>query len=124
MGKNVSGSIKKCLLDGISFKVMADANISEVHSEYENENVATSGDSFIKKTKRSQNREGLVLACNAEESETLKELSERTDPFPMSYTTADGKTWRSSGGIEFENRETEENRATVQLLPESKFDLF
>ena len=123
MGDTV-GTIRKVTLDGISFDAMADANISEVGSRYANENVPTSGRNLRKMTRRSENREGVVLACNGSERTVLKELAERTTDFPMSYETAAGDVFRAVGGIEFETRETEESRATIQLLPRDSWDSF
>jgi hypothetical protein len=121
---DTAGTIRKVTLDGISFDAMADTNISEVGSAFANENVPTSGRNLRKMTKRSENREGVVLAANGAEREVLKELAERTTDFPMSYETAGGDVYRATGGIEFENRETEELRASIQMLPRLGWDPF
>lgn len=113
----VSGSIKSVRLDGTSFDVLGDSNFSEVGGNSENEAIPTSGTNIKKMTRRAEIREGVVLACNGFERDILKTLSERTSDFPMSYTTAAGDTFSADGWIEFENRETEEIRATVQLHP-------
>lgn len=114
---DVSGTIRKLTLDGITFDVMADTNISETGGPFENENIPTSGRNIRKMTRRPENREGVVVGANGAERQTLRTLSQRTDNFPMSYTTAGADVYRAQGGIEFENRETEENRASLQLLP-------
>lgn len=124
MAKNISGSIRKLTLDGTSFDVMADTNITEVGSAYENDSVPTSGTNMRKMTKRAENREGIVVACNGSERDLLKGLSERNTDFPMSYETAAGDVFRSTGWIEFENRETEENRASVKMFPRVKWSQF
>lgn len=121
---DVSGSIKKVTLNGVTFDVMGDANVSEVGSGVSNEMIPTSGRMVRKTTKRVQAREGVVLACNGSERELLKALSESSEDFPMSYETAGGDTYRATGVIEFESRETEENRATVTLLPRGEWSTF
>ena len=121
---DVSGSIRKVILDGISFDVMADTNISEVGSKWENEAIPTSGRNIKKMVRRVESREGVTLACNGLERDLLKDLAERTDAFPMSYETAGGDVYRTVGWIEFENRETEENRATIQMHPQDDWDAF
>jgi hypothetical protein len=121
---DVAGSIRKVILDGVTYDVPGDVNITEIGGAYENESIPSSGRNMKKMTKRSENREGVVLLCNGGERELLKELSERTTDFPMSYETAGGDTYTAVGWIEFENRETEENRATVQLHPRGKWDSF
>lgn len=124
MAKNIAGSIRKLTLDGTSFDVMADTNITEVGSQFENDAVPTSGANMRKMTRRAENREGIVVACNGAERDLLKGLSERSTDFPMSYETAAGDVFRSTGWIEFENRETEENRGAVKMFPRSKWTQF
>lgn len=114
---DISGTPRKVTLDGITFDAMADTNITETGGAFENEAVPTSGRNMKKMTRRPENREGVTLAANGNERALLKELSERTTDFPMSYTTAAGDVYRADGWIEFENRETEENRATIQMHP-------
>ena len=121
---NVTGTPRKVVLDGITFDVFADANITEIGSAYENENIPTSGKNMLKKIRRSQNRESVVVAANGAERDVLRTLSERTIPFSISYELASGDIYRATGFIEFENRETEENRATIQLLPENEWTAF
>ncbi len=121
---DVSGSIKKVTLNGVTYDVMADANVSEVGGGTANDMLPTSGRNVRKTTKRVQTREGIILACNGSERELLQALSESDGDFPMSYETAGGDTYRATGVIEFESRETEENRATVTLLPRGEWSTF
>ena len=121
---DVSGSIRKVTLDGVTYDVMADANVSEVGSAFENTMIPTSGQSVKKMQKRVQTREGIIIACNGADRELLQALSEQVADFPLSYVTAGGDTYRATGGIEFESRETEENRATVTLLPRNDWQTF
>ena len=121
---DIAGSIRKLILDGTTFDVPADANISETGGAFENESIATSGRNMKKMTRRPENREGVVVMANGAERDLLKALSERVDDFTMSYTTAGGDVYRCSGWIEFENRETEELRATIQLHPRTSWDAF
>ncbi len=121
---DISGSIRKVTLDGMPFDVPADVNISEVGSGFLNESVPSSGRNMRKMTKRPQNREGLVLLANGTERDLLRELADSLHDFPMSYETAGGDVYRAQGWIEFENRETEENRAAIQLHPRNGWDVF
>lgn len=121
---DVAGSIRKVTLDGMTFDVPADVNISEVGSAFLNESVPSSGRNMHKMTKRPQTREGVVLLCNGAERDLLQELAERLSDFPMSYETAGGDVYRAQGWIEFENRETEELRAAIQLHPRNGWDAF
>lgn len=117
MSKNTVGTPRNVTLDGITFDVMADANISEMGSEFENEPVVTSGRIMKKMTRRSKSVESVTIACNAEEREILQELDERQENFSMSYELASGDVFTGVGFIIFENRETEEHRATIQMHP-------
>lgn len=124
MGKDISGSIRKLTLDGITFDVMSDANLSKTGSQFENDRIATSGKSFKKMTKRVTKVESVVIKLNVDEDEILEGLAERLEDFPMSYTTASGSVYRAVGSIEYESFETMENRGTVQLHPSTTWDRF
>jgi hypothetical protein len=121
---DVTGTPRKVTLDGITFDVFADTNIKEVGSKWENAAVPTSGRNMHKMTKRVESREGITLATNGAERDILKELSERNTDFPMSYELASGDVYRATGWIEFESRETEENRSTVMLHPRTDWSAF
>jgi hypothetical protein len=74
--------------------------------------------------KRVEMRENIILAVDDLEREALKVLSERLDDYPMSYETSGGSIFRAEGWIEFENRETEENRASIKMIPRRGWNLF
>lgn len=114
---STTGTVKKVLLDGVSFDVMADANFSQVKGKYTNEEIETTGKIVQKKTIRAQKVESVNLQCSEAEAELLKTLSERDTAFPMSYTTASSKTFRTTGFINFESHDTEAGLAVVQLIP-------
>ena len=78
----------------------------------------------MKQVKRGETREGVVLIANDQEMDVLTALAEQQTSFPMSYETASGTVKRATGWIEFANRETEENRAAIILLPEGKWSTF
>lgn len=121
---DVSGTLQSVMLDNIPFDVVADVNVTEIGSSVESEMIPTSGRNMRKLTKRSQNREGVVLVCNDQERAVLKTLAEKTQDFPMSYTTASGSTYTAVGSIEFESRETQENRASIIMQPRKDWDEF
>lgn len=119
MAKDIVGAIRKVTLDGITFDVFPDANVKEVGSAWENSAVPTSGRTMRKMMKRVEEREGIVLACNGAERDILKGFADGTVDIPMSYVTAAGDIYSAAGFIEFESRETEENRATIKMIPRS-----
>jgi len=121
---SLAGTPKKVTLDGTTFDVYADTNITEVASKLETEAIPTSGNSIMKKTRRSTNREGVVIACNGAEFEIVKELSERIVDFSMSYELASGDVYRTVGQLNLESRETEENRCTIIMIPRDDWSAF
>lgn len=121
---DVTGTLRKVTLDGVTYDVFADSNISAIPSAFENTAVPTSGRNMRKMVKRSQSRSGLVLVANGAEQDVLKALAEGLSDFPMSYETAAGDVYRSAGWIEFETHETEENRAAVTLHPRQDWSAF
>lgn len=121
---DIAGTLRKLLIDGLSFDVMADADITEVGSRFLNESLPTSGRNMRKMTKRPQTREGVVIACNPGEQTTLKNLADSRSVVPLSYTKADGSQARAPGWIEFESLTTMENRATVKLHEQVDWQVF
>jgi len=117
MGRDTVGTPRKVTIDGITFDVKADTNLSEMGSKFENEPVPTSGRTMKKMTRRSQAVESITVACNGEERTLLRQFDERTENFSMSYELASGDVYRTVGFIVFENRETEEATATIQMHP-------
>lgn len=121
---DVAGTIKKVTLDGVTYDVPADINISEMGSGFENTLIPTSGRNVLKQVKRAEIREGVVLILNDQEMDVLTALASQQESLPMSYQLASGTVKRATGWIEFTNRETEENRGTVILLPEGTWSTF
>ena len=113
---SVTGTVKRVTIDGITFNVLADSNFSQNHSKFENEGVATSGGSMQKKTARVQMVSGVSIATDEDEDQTLIELADRADEYPMSYETAAGRVYRTTGFIKYDNRETETGTAKIELV--------
>lgn len=123
MGRDISGSLRKLTLAGIPFNVISDSNITEM-SEFKNESISTSGVNIRKIIKQSSVREGVAISCNASERELLEKLSKSTKDIAINYETADGSVYRTTGWIEFESRETEDNKATLKLHPRRSWTPF
>ena len=117
MPSNTVGTLKKITVDGITFDVMADANITQKNSPFENEGIPTSGGTMQKKTRIAQAAESIAVATNVDEDKLLADTAARTDKYPMSYQTADGSIYRTTGFIIYENRETESGTTTIQMIP-------
>ena len=117
-----SGTPRKLTLDGVSYDVAADTNITLNLSPFETEGVASSGRTMMKRTKRTQTAEGIPILASPTEQDQLRVLAERLDVFPMAVTLEDGAVWRTTGNINFESVETEENRASITIIPDRSPD--
>lgn len=124
MSVDVTGSIRKFTIEGISYRVMADANFSRRPINVENTMVPTSGPAMQKKMRVVPVLEGVVLACNAEEMEAIKSFAEGLDVIKITYQTAAGDEYRCTGQVNIEGHESEEGRVTVTVQPEDDWTLF
>lgn len=114
---DVSGTLKSVTIDGVAYDAVADVNITQMGSNAESEMIPSSGRAMRKLTKRVEVIEGVVLICNDLEFVTLKASAEKLEPFSMSITNGAQNTWVSTGAIEFESRESQDNRATIKMQP-------
>jgi hypothetical protein len=115
---DISGTIRKVTLNGVTYRVPMDVNLTFNRSAYETEGIPSTGNTMMKKILRMPTVEGCVLLTNPEEAERLNSLAESIDNFTMSFELADGSIYRGNGQINYENWETEENRSTVTLIPD------
>lgn len=111
------GSIRKVVIDGITFDVTLDADITFNYSQYTIEGQATSGENMTKRTKRVQTIEGLVIACTAAEMVTLAGKADSLADKTLSIELADGSVFKSAGQINFENYTSQDGKANIQLIP-------
>lgn len=118
------GSIRKFTVEGISFDIAADANISRKPTRYETSMVATSGKSMPKKVRIVPAAEGIVLVINTEEELALKSFSESLTPLKISYENAKGDVFRCEGSLEIEAVESEEGKANCTALPVDDWTAF
>lgn len=118
------GTIRKAVLNGISFDVMADSNVTFNRSKYEREGIPTSGRTLQKMTKRVQTIEGLTLGVTPAEMESLKDISDGLADVTMSLELADTSTYKASGRVFFESYESENGQASVTLIPTNDWTAF
>ena len=112
-----SGTIRKVTLDGLPLFPAADVNVTLNLSPFEIEGIPSSGATMYKMTIRSPNAESIPILAEPVVQDIIRELSERLTSFPMTLTLADNSVYRTVGRINFENVETEENRANIMLIP-------
>lgn len=113
-----SGSIRKCLINGLSFNAASDANFAKT-PPLEKEAVPHSGGNMIKRTKASGNVEGAKMICTQSEFDTLEGFADDLESFAMSYTLAAGGSYRTTGQISLDNFESEEGSVEITMIPDS-----
>jgi len=118
----VTGTPREILLDGTPFDVKADADITLNPVSSENEGIPTSGRTFKKVTRKNANAESIPFEIETVEMDLLAELHERTEPFPISITFADGSTHRTTGWINFENYTSADGTAPITVIPDRSVD--
>lgn len=119
----VSGTPRKLTLNGLPFDFAFDTNITENAGQI-TEGISTSGRTMYKVTKNIPTREAVTIVADDTDFSSLKNIAEEVEPFPMSYTVASGSVYRNRGLINIENRETEENRVTIMLIPDGEWSEF
>lgn len=126
MGNDVAGTIRKVTIEGITFRVAADTNATFILTNYEVTMDATSGRGMKRMIKRTPSVEALTLVVNGDERASLKSFAEDTavDALKFSIELIGGDVYKSEGGLEIENFETESNRMTVQMLPREDWTKF
>lgn len=119
-----SGSLRKAVLDGVTFDVMADCNITFNRGKFEREGTPTTGRTRQKATLRVRTIEGLEVATNPSEMETLKTISEKSTSVTMAITLADSSIYRATGAVYFENYESETGKSAITLIPDRDWTPF
>jgi len=112
-----SGTVRKVVINGATYDVPADINITFNRSSFTTEGVATSGRTMYKMTRRVPTMESVVLMTDPSEAEALRAVAESLADATIAVELADGSTYRTSGKINYENWETEENRSAIVIIP-------
>jgi len=124
MAKDVVGSVRKFTVEGISYRVAADANVKRRPINVENTMLPTSGKSMQQKKKVVPQADGFDLILNADEAESIKSFAEGLDLVKVSYETAAGDVYRCTGQISLDGHESETGKAAVTVQPEEDWTCF
>lgn len=114
---DTSGTIRKVVINGVTYRVPFDINLTINLSAFETEGIASYGATMMKKVLRMPNVEGCVLLTNPLEAERLRDVAEGITDVTIAFELGDGSTYRGTGQINYENWETEDNRSTLTLIP-------
>jgi hypothetical protein len=116
----LAGTIEAVVLDGTNFLVTADINVTQ-NQGTENVFLPTSGEAMPQAIKKNASAEGVTISADGPDYVILQGLHDRTangETYSIAYVTAGSKeTYTATGGINFESRETESNKASIMLLP-------
>jgi len=123
MGQN-TGSLRKVTLNGRTFDVYGDTNITFNRNRFEKEGQATTGETLIKTTIRVQTVESLDLATTPAEMEALNDIANSLASITMAFELADGSVYRGSGQVNYENYESETGKSTCTLIPKGDWTPF
>lgn len=112
-----TGTVRKVLIDGISYDAAGDADLNETLTKFENSLIITSGKAVIKQEKRAQLVEDVVLITDGNARQRLTSFADDGGEGPMSYTNRAGDVARFTGTINVDNNQTMESRTTISFLP-------
>jgi hypothetical protein len=119
-----AGTPRAFTIEGISFDLAADVNVSRLLSIYENSKIPTSGKAMSKKIKRVPTAESVVLITTEAEKEVLREFAEQIEDVKFSFTWIAGDVVKSQGNFNIEGDESEENRTTIVVNPSDRWTFF
>jgi hypothetical protein len=112
-----SGTVRKVVINGVTYDVPADANITFNRASFEKEGIATSGKTMTKMTRRVPTMESVTLITTPDEMEELNDVAESIADATVSVELADGSVYKTSGQINYENYESEEGKSTITIIP-------
>jgi hypothetical protein len=121
---DTAGSIESVTIEGQTFNVAADANLSRIPTKFEKSKIATSGRAMTKAIKRVTSIEGVVFVLNGADGEALKFFGEAMDDKQVVVTYISGDSYQALCEIDVESHESEENRYTASFHPSEDWTAF
>jgi hypothetical protein len=112
-----TGTVNRIAINGPSYDVPADINITFNRSGFTIEGIPTNGKTVMKYQRRVQTMESIPLMTSPAEMETLNNVAETLADVTLMVELADGSSYRSTGRVNFENYESEEGRSTITIIP-------
>lgn len=119
----LSGTPRRVTLDGLTLNVAFDANFSQT-PPVTTDGIRHTGGTMMKRTINTAQVESVTVITTGSQDDQLIELSKRTVNFPMSYEDAAGNVYRAKGQVNLDNRETEEGRRDITLIPDGGWKSF
>jgi hypothetical protein len=111
------GTVNRVVINGVTYDVPADINITFNRAGFTIEDLPTSGKTLFKYVRKTPSMENVILSMTEEEMEELNNVAETLSDCTLAVELASGYTYRTTGRISFENWESETGRGTVKFLP-------
>ena len=118
----MSGSILGAWLDGTTYNVKADADLTE-NSEFEIEGIPHSGGTLYKTAIQIATTEGFDLIVDSVEKQNIRDLIRKKSNFAMGFKEEDGTVNNASGRIQNAGRTTQENTMAIVMIPDGAWDI-
>jgi hypothetical protein len=110
-----AGSLLNATVDGISYNVTGDANIS-LTPRIEKESIPHSGGNMQKRTIMSAQAEAVKFTLRPSEYDVLRSQADETGDIPLSYVMADGSSFKTIGEINLGPYQTEDSSCECIFL--------
>jgi hypothetical protein len=103
---------------------MADADIADGKPKYAGTPLPHTGGTMWQMTLQDTGSSGHAVKANDDDLAILKELAEREDSFPLSYTNRAGGSYKAQGHISYETRSNANGRVELTLVPDNDWEPF
>jgi len=115
-----SGSPRKLLIDGVSFNLMADADVNKTSSVL-NEATPHSGGNSFKQTRLPGDINSVTADVSTAELEQLETFAENILNIPLSLMLVypDGSKYTGPGFINLAEHTSQDNKVDITLFPNS-----
>lgn len=120
---SVSGTPRRATIDGVTYNVAADANFAQT-PPVTTEGTRHTGGTMMKRTLEVGQVESMTLILTSGQNASLEKSAKRNDNYGLSYELASGDVYRAVGMINLDNRETEENRRDITMIPDGDWRPF
>ena len=114
---STTGSLRGVTIDGIQYRVPADADVEIKLSPFETTSVPTSGETVFQMTIVSTDITAIPLSVTPDEADALKSSAEKTDDYDMSVVLANGQEYKAQGRIYFDNVTSAAGQANISMMP-------
>lgn len=121
---DITGTPRAVTIEGVSYRVFADANISVNLNQFEGEAIANSGKASHKFTRRIPTAESIPLRVNWAECKTLRDAVDSLETLKFSIEFRGGDIIKGEGLINLEAYESEEGRLPVSFQPDNGWSIF